>query len=369
MSLKDLTRLPRRRALAALGSSLLLPSALKAKAAKRRFAPIREEDLLVGFGHTSPITDGGWSYAHNQGVEAVKHAYPAVKTLFVESVPYSADATRIFRQFVAEGAQMVISTSNYGDFIKDVADRAPNVAFMECDGHTVSNNLGWYYITHWYASYVIGIAAARLSKSGKLGYVASFPVPSVYASANAVLLGARSVNPNATMRVISINSWFDPQAATEAGAALVDSGCDFLCGIMDDPGYLRVAEKRGVWAAMWNTDMREFGPNAYVSSVTLDFADFYIQQVGARIRGEWAPEGRFLTLGKGVDRDRWGQNVPEAVQKEADAARDRMLAGWSPFQGPIYDSDGKLRVPSGHVMTDAEMYGWSWQVQGVSGLG
>ncbi|MFT9096532.1 MAG: BMP family ABC transporter substrate-binding protein, partial [Gluconobacter cerinus] len=191
MSLKNPLMIPRRSVLAALGSSLVMPSALKA--ASRRFAPIREEDLLIGFGHTSPITDGGWSHAHDLAVQAVKRAYPAVKTLFVESVPYSADATRIFRQFVAEGAQMVISTSNYGDFIRDVADRAPDVAFMECDGHAVSNNLGWYYITHWYASYVIGIAAARLSKTGKLGYVASFPVPSVYASANAVLLGARSV--------------------------------------------------------------------------------------------------------------------------------------------------------------------------------
>ncbi|GBD56825.1 BMP family ABC transporter substrate-binding protein [Gluconobacter wancherniae] len=366
MSLKKPFFFGRRAALSGAGSFLLTSGV---RAATPRFAPVREEDLLVAFGHTSPVTDGGWTHAHDMGIQALKRTYPKLKTLYVESIPYSADATRIFRQFVAEGAQMVISTSNYGDFIRDVADRAPAVAFMECDGHAVSGNLGWYYITHWYASYAIGVAAARLSKTGRLGYVASFPVPSVYAGANATLLGARSVNPEATMRVISINSWFDPQAATEAGSALVDSGCDFLCGIMDDPGYLRVAQDRGVWAAMWNTDMRQFGPDAYVSSVTLDFAKFYIEQVGARIRGDWKPEARFLTLGAGVDRDAWGQRVPEVVRVEADAVRARMLGGWSPFQGPLYDSEGKLRVAEGHVMNDMELYNWNWQLQGVSGLG
>ena len=115
--------------------------------------------------------------------------------------------------------------------------------------------------------------------------------------------------------------------------------------------------------------MRQFGPDAYVSSVTLDFAKFYIEQVGARIRGDWKPEARFLTLGAGVDRDAWGQRVPEAVRVEADAVRARMLGGWSPFQGPLYDSEGKLRVAKGHVMNDMELYNWNWQLQGVSGLG
>ena len=120
---------------------------------------------------------------------------------------------------------------------------------------------------------------------------------------------------------------------------------------------------------MWNTDMRQFGPDAYVSSVTLDFAKFYIEQVGARVRGDWKPEARFLTLGAGVDRDAWGKRVPEAVRAEADAVRARMLGGWSPFQGPLYDSEGKLRVAKGHGMNDMELYNWNWQLQGVSGLG
>ncbi|GAN54334.1 BMP family ABC transporter substrate-binding protein [Tanticharoenia sakaeratensis] len=359
-----MTALLTRRAtlLGAGGLAALRPAAASA------LRPIREQDALIAFGHTGPVTDGGWTHQHDLGVEAVRAAFPRLKTIFVESIPYSADATRIFRQFVAEGAQMVMATSNYGDFIRDVADRAPEVAFMECDGRNVSGNLGWYYITHWYASYIIGIAAGLLSKSGRLGYVASFPISSVYAGANATLLGAQSVNPNATMQVISINAWFDPQGANQAGAALVDSGCDFLCGIMDEPAYLRVAQERHVWAAMWNTDMRRFGPDAYVSSVTLDFAPYYVQQIGDRLRGTWRPDAHFLTLGHGVDRDAWGRNVPESVRMQADAARTKMLAGWSPFVGPIHDASGRMRVAPGQTMDDMALYSWDWPLRGVSGL-
>ncbi len=203
-----------RRALLAATPLAALPVSARAGS---RFPPIAEEELLVAFGHTSPVNDGGWSQMHDKAIKALKTSFPKMRSLYVESVPYSADATRLFRQFVAEGAQMVIATSTYGDFIRDVADQAPDVGFLECNGNTVTGNLGWYYITHWYASYVIGIAAARLSPNGRLGYVASFPTSSVIASANATLLGARSINPKATMRVISINSWFDPQAAAAQG--------------------------------------------------------------------------------------------------------------------------------------------------------
>lgn len=350
----------------AAGSGLIRPPALRAQ--PRTLLPVAEADALVAFGHTSPVTDGGWTMAHDQGVQAVRKAFPRLRTVYVESVPYSADATRIFRQFVAEGAQMVIATSNYGDFIRDVSDRAPEVAFMECDGHATSGNLGWYYITHWYASYIIGIAAGLMTRTNKIGFVGSFPIPSVYAGANAVLLGARSVNPAVTLQAISINAWFDPQAATQAGSALADNGCDFLCGIMDEPAYLRVAEQRGIKAAMWNTDMRQYGPEAYVSSVTLDFRDYYVEQVRARLAGTWQPQGHFLPLGHGVDRDPWGRTVPPEVAAQADAMRTRIMQGYNPFQGPIYDAAGRLRVPQGQAMDDALIYQWDWAVAGVTGL-
>ncbi|MDE1995855.1 MAG: BMP family ABC transporter substrate-binding protein, partial [Rhizobiaceae bacterium] len=197
---------------------------------------------------------------------------------------------------------------------------------------------------------------------------ASFPVASVFASTNAFLMGARSVNPNATLQTIAINSWFDPQAATQAGTALIDNGCDFLFGIMDEAGYLQVAEKRGVWAAMWNTDIRRYGPNSYVSSVMIDFNKFYVDQVGKRLSGTWTPSDVLFAMGSGVDRDKWGEKVPADVAAAADAVRDKIIGGWSPFAGEIKDSTGKVRIAAGQTMSDADLYNWDWSVEGVTGL-
>ena len=353
----------------AAGSGLLVPPRARAAAtlpAWRR--PLAEEDAVIAFGHTGPITDGGWSMVHDRGVQAVRQAFPKLRTIYVESVPYSADATRIFRQFVAEGAQMVFATSEYGDFIKDVAERAPDVAFMECDGTNVTGNLGWYYVAHWYVSYIIGIVAGLMTRTGKIGFLGAFPIPSVYASANATLLGAQSVNPAVTLQSITINAWFDPQAATQAATALADNGCDILCGIMDEPAYLRVALQRGLKAVMWNTGMLDFGPEAYISSVALDFNEFYVSQVRNLLAGTWQPQGRFLTLGHGVDRDGWGPTVPPEAARQADAMRTRLMAGYNPFRGPIHDNHGRLRVPAGAELSDEEIYHSDWAVAGVSGL-
>ena len=73
----------------------------------------------------------------------------------------------------------------------------------------------------------------------------------------------------------------------QAGTALIDNGCDLLFGIMDEAGYLQVAEQRGVWAAMWNTDIRRFGPKAYVSSIVHRLQEFYVDQVRQRLEGTW----------------------------------------------------------------------------------
>jgi basic membrane protein A len=367
----DFNRFSRRNFLSlagAAGASLATPGLLKPALAAAPLPPIKEEDATIAFGHIGPVTDEGWNWTHNEGMKAIQAAYPKLKTLVVETIPYSADATRTFRQFVSQGANMVFSTANYGDFFFDVVSRSPKVAFMEAGGRKSMDNLGCYYVQHWFPTYVIGVAAGLMSKTGKLGYVAPFALTPIYTNTNAFLTGARSVNPNATLQVISINSWFDPQAAAQAGTALIDNGSDFLFGAMDEAAYLQVAERRKVWAAMWNTDIRRYGPNSYVSSIILDWKAFYLDQVKKRLAGTWAPTNQLLPMGGGVDRDKWGEKVPMEAQKQADAVRDKIVGGFNPFVGPIKDSKGNVKVAAGQKMSENDLYNWDWSVEGVVGL-
>ena len=245
---------------AAIGAAALTPSL--ALAAGGLSTPLDPDNLTISFGHVGPTSDEGWTWTHHLGRKAVEAKYPNAKFLEVESVPYSAKGTRTFRQFVQQGSDMVFITSGYGDISNEVITASPDVAFCECAAPDSGPNKRGYYVKHWDPSYLIGIAAGLMSKTGKLGYVGSYPTPAVQASVNSFHLGARSVNPDVETNVVYINSWFDPQGASQAARALVSNDADFLFGIMDEAAYLQVAEEAGIWAAMWNTDIRQYGPNA-----------------------------------------------------------------------------------------------------------
>jgi basic membrane lipoprotein Med (substrate-binding protein (PBP1-ABC) superfamily) len=265
---------------------------------------------------------------------------------------------------------MIFINSEYADFVTNVAQKHPDVVFLECDGHRTADNEIWYYVNHWDPTYLIGMAAGLMTKSNKLGYIGSYPVASVYTSVNSFEMGARSVNPNAVTKVVLINSWFDPAKANQAANALIDDGADFIMDIMDETAALQVEEKRGVWGATWNTDQRAAAPTKYVSSVTLDWKDYYISEVQSFLDGTWTGNRYvILQIGKGVDRDKWGPNVPEDVQSKVDSVRSQLMNGTlNPFVGPIKDTTGTVRVQEGQKMTDLELYNWNWAVEGVIGL-
>jgi basic membrane lipoprotein Med (substrate-binding protein (PBP1-ABC) superfamily) len=352
----------------AAGASLLAPSLVRPALATGALAtPLDPKDLVIAFGHVGPTTDEGWTWSHHVGRKAIEKEWPEVRFIEVESVPFSAQGTRIVRQFVGQGAKMVFLTTDYADLSASVIKASPDVAFLECNSFTTEDNKSAYYIKHWDPTYVIGVAAAMLTKSKKLGYVASYPTPSVNMSINAFHLGARSVDPTIETQAIYINSWFDPQAARQAGTALIQNGCDFLMGIMDEAAYLQVAEEKGIWAAMWNTDLRRYGPNAYVSSMMLDWNAYYVEEVRARLEGKWTG-GRtvLLPMGNGTDRDVWGGEVPADVAARADEVRTKMMGGHNPFTGEIKDVNGAVKLAVGQAMTDDEKYTCDWIAEGVT---
>lgn len=361
----------RRQALRTMGAasaSLLLPSlARPALAQSALTTPLAAEDLIIGFGHVGPITDEGWTWSHHLGLQAIQKEWPAARFLEVENVPFSSQGSRIVRQFVGQGANMVFLTTDFADISAEVIKASPDVAFLECNSFTTEPNKSAYYIKHWDPTYVIGVAAALMSKSKKLGYVASYPTPAVNCSINAFHLGARSIDPTIETQVIFINSWFDPQAARQAGTTLIQNGCDFLFGIMDEAAYLQVAQEKGVWAAMWNTDLRRYGEDAYVSSMVLDWNAYYVEEVRARMAGTWTGGRRvLLPMGQGCDRDAWGAKVPPEVAAQADEVRAKILGGFSPFTGEIKDTSGNVVVAAGATMSDDDLYTCGWLAEGVT---
>ncbi len=324
------------------------------------------DHVNVGFGYIGPIDDNGWTTTHHQGLQAIDAALgDKVTTAFVENVPLSAEAGTIFEGLASDN-QLVIANTEYANFLGDVAARHLDVKFLEADGHAFTENLYAYYVEHARPNYLLGVAGASLSETGKLGYVGAFPTATAWNDVNPMLLGARTVNPDATVQAVMIASFFDPQNAVEATNSLIDGGVDFVFSVMDEPSFLTVCEDRGVWGASWNLDIRESGPTAYVNTYQLDWRDFYVEQATAVLDGTWVSqdEVRLLPLSLGE----WGDNVPQDVQDAVAAADTALGSVATPYIGPLVDDQGTEQVAEGATLTPAQAYAIDWGLEGVTGV-
>lgn len=328
------------------------------------------ERLRLGFAYIGPTNDNGWTFEHDRGRLAVEAALgDRVETTYVENVLFDPAQTTPILQDLASGNDLVIANTEYSTLLSDVAERNPETKFLECNGHIYTDNLYSYYIAHQQPAYAMGVAAALLNEGApvRIGYIGAFPTATAYNDVNGMLLGARSVNPDATVQAVMISSFFDPPKATAAAEALLNEDINFIFAVMDEPSYLQVANAAGVWAGSWNTDTRQFGPEVYVNTLQLDFGPYYVEQARNVLEGKWQPQEQPDLLP--LDLGEWGEAVPEAVRTAVDEVRDQLRTGaLNPYTGPIVDSTGQERVPAGQSLDDQQAYLVDWSVEGVSGV-
>lgn len=327
-------------------------------------------NLEAAWVYVGPVGDGGWTWAHDQGRKAVEKELPWLRTSFVENVPEGADSERVITQFAARGAKVVFTTSfGYMDPTLAVAGRFPDTIFLHCSGYKRAKNMGTYFGKMYQPLYVAGLVAARASKTGKLGYIGAHPIPEDLRHINAFAIGARSVNPAATVRVVWTNTWFDPGKEKEAAAALFDAGCDVITQGTDSVAPLQVAEERGKLAIGYDSDARRFAPKAFLTAAVWDWAVYYRKvlaeiKAGTWVSGDvdWGMESGLVGLAP------YSDLVPPEVRAEAERAVAAIKAGTlKVFAGPLAKQDGSVAVAAGAVATDAELAGMGWFVQGVEG--
>lgn len=311
----------------------------------------KPEPLKAAWVYVGPVGDAGWSFAHDLGRKAVEaHFGDKVQTTFVESVPEGADAERVIRDLAAQGNKIIFATSfGYMEPMLKVAQEFPDVKFEHATGYKTAPNMRIYDASFYQDAYMAGIIAAHMTKTGTLGFVGSFPIPEVLRNINAYALGAQSVKPDIKLKVVWVNSWFDPPKETEAAQSLINQGADVLLQNTDSTAVLQTAEKNGKYAFGWDSDMSSFGPKAHLASAVVNWGPYYIQAVQEVLDGTWQTKRTVWGVKEDLnDLIKIADVVPEAAKKKVEEVKAGLKSGeFEVFTGPIVDNTGKEVLAKG----------------------
>ena len=337
------------------------------------------EATKVGFVYLTTPGDHGWTYAHEVARQDVeKHFGNKVETTFVENVPEGPDSARVIRELAKQGNEIIFTTSfGYMDHTIKVAKEFPNVKFEHITGYKRSPNVATGNIRFYEGRYVQGVVAGLMTKSNKIGYLASFPIPEVIQGINAFGIGLRSVNPKAEVSVIWVNSWYDPVKEADAAKVHIAEGADILAQHTDSPAMLQTAQKAGVHGFGQSSDMKAFAPKAQLFSSVNNWGPYYISKIQQMMDGKWStgdgPDHWAGNTWVGIADDYLVlspfENMPADVAKAAAQAAADIKSGKNKiFTGPIKDNSGKVRVPAGKTLNDGELFQTlDYYVDGISG--
>ncbi len=333
-----------------------------------------KKPLKAAFVYVTPVLEAGWTHQHDAGRQAAQAALgEQLQTTVVADVAEGPDAERVIRDLARSGHQLIFTTS-FGYMVPTlrVAAEFPDVRFESITGYQRTANVATANARYYEGRYLSGIAAARMSKTGVAGYVAGFPIPEVLQGINAFALGMRSVNPQAQVKVIWLNTWFDPSRERDAAMTLMNQGADVLAFHSASNAVMVAAQERGKFAVAYHSDMRQVAPDAQILAVTHQWGDYYTRRARAVLDGTWSSGDVWGGVREGMIRlEAFGRNVPQAVQKEVLARQQEMAQGrLQPFAAgalDVCDNNGRVVIPKGSQLSDAQILQMNWLLEGVQG--
>lgn len=337
-----------------------------------------EKPMTIGFIYVGPRDDFGYNQAHSEGAAAVK-ALPGVTVREEEKVPETIAVQKTMESLInLDGASLIFPTS-FGYFdphILKIAKKYPNAIFLHCGGMYTEGkhptNVGSYFGYIDECEYVCGVVAGLSTKTNKLGFVAAKPIPQVLRNINSYALGARSVNPAATVSIIFTGDWSLPVKEAEASNSLMDQGVDVLTCHVDSPKVIvETAEKRGIMVTGYHASQAVLAPKGYLTGAEWNWAKVYTDYVNAVREGKpWSHMVRGGLKDGLVKMSPYGATVSDKAKEAGDAAKKKFMDGdFVVYKGPIKDNTGKVVIESGtdHGQTDIWLEKMDFLVEGVIG--
>lgn len=325
----------------------------------------------VAFIYLSPAHDGGWTESIERG-RVILENETGLETVFTEDVPSDKAKTRqVIDLYVKRGYNIIIGTAwDYGEAFAEAASAYPKVAFMNAAGETMADNLESFYARTYQAWYLAGMAASGVTKTKKLGIVAGFPLSVVAWDINAFQRGAQAIDPDVEVIATFVNTWFDPVKEGQAAEAMIEQGADVIATNLSAASVPAATEKAGVRFVGFQNDMSHLAPNGHVVSVIFNWDSHLIPSVKEMMAGTWSSKGSsFIGIDQGmVALSGLADDVPVDVRNKIQQAQAALESGaLTPFDGPVYKQDGTLAAPQGQSLTDDNLWGMDYFVQGIIG--
>jgi basic membrane protein A len=361
-------------ALSAVSLAVLAGCGKKEEAVAPAAAPVAAaaaEPLKIGFMYVSPVGDGGWTFQHEKARQALQAEFgDKIQTSLVESVPEGPDAERVLRDMVGQGNKLVFATSfGYMEPVQKVAADSKGVKFEHATGYKTADNVRTYDARTYEGAYLAGIIAGGMTKSNQIGVVASVPIPEVLRNINSYVLGAQSVNPKITARVVWVNEWFSPPKESEAATTLINGGVDVLYQNTNSPAVLKTAQERGVRAFGKDSDMSAYAPKAHLASAEINWLPYYKKITQDTLAGTWTTGQDWWGVKEGaMDLVNIAEDVPQDLKDKVAAAKAGLKDGsFHIWKGPLKDNTGKELLAEGANGDHAFLSGINFYVAGIDG--
>lgn len=333
---------------------------------------VAEDKTKVGFVYVGPVGDGGWTYEHDKGRQAVEAEFgDKVETVYVENVAEGPDSERVMTQMALNGADLIFTTSfGFMDPTINVAKKFPNVKFEHATGYKTAPNVSVYSARFYEGRAVQGTIAGMMTKSNVIGYIGSYPIPEVIRGINSAYIHAKKVNPDVQFKIVWAFTWFDPAKEADAAKVLIEQGADVILQHTDSTAPQAAAKNAGnVITFGQASDMGEYAPLPRVSSIIDNWAPYYIERTKAVMDGTWETVNTWNGIGKGmVGIGEISSAVPEDVKAKALEIKAAIASGeYHPFTGPLNKQDGSAWLAEGEVADDGTLAGMNFYVEGIEG--
>ncbi len=346
-------------------------------------ATAAEARLVLGFLYGGPKNDLGYNQAHAEGTQSLR-SLPFVKAVEEANVLETVAVEESMRNMIYQDGARAIFATSYGyldPFVLRVARENPNVQFFHCGGFYRDGidppNIGIYFGYIDEVEYLAGLTAGLMSRTGRLGFVAAKPIPQVLRNINSFMLGARSVNPSASMKVLFTGDWVLPVREAEAASSLADQGVDVLTGHTGSPRVIvQVAERRGIWATGYQFNQSVVAPHRFLTGAEWSWGVVYKRYAQMIHDGKSVTNGTIPRRMNGSLKDQFcrlslfGPAVPASVRNQVARVQEQLINGSQAiYRGPLRDNTGKVVVPAGKTISieDPALDRMNWLLEGIEG--